>query len=189
MRHEARTTLFLLATTTVLLGGCTSGPARLNAVAPLSSKAVDPSVDNAAVLAQLEPALVASLQISGADVAVADALIVRVPKLPPRRTEGDLIIVEGVAADGRSSTRVAVPDQRLNAYEGAGLVRLTEVQIPFALPLTEPIERVRVRLPESPAPSVLDVSQVFAAYCREQRADPLCVHQKDAAGDDSHRPQ
>lgn len=155
------------------LAACTSGPARRIAV-PSPPRQVDAGVDNRVVLAQLEPALIGSMQISGAAVSLRDAELVRVPKVPARRTEGEIVVVEGVSDGGRISTSVAVPDQRLNAEEHGGLVRLTDQQLPFALPLTERIDHLRVRLPEGGAPIALDVRQVFARHCRNRNDDPLC---------------
>jgi hypothetical protein len=155
------------------VAGCASlEPGRMSAETS-TPMPVDPRADNEAVIAGQTAALVVTLKIDGAQVALADSRVMMVPMSDERRQEGDMVALEGLSG-GQTVTRVAVPDQRLNVQENRGLVMLEQRTLQAALPLPRPIDELQVRLPGSEQPVRIAVDKEIATFCRTHPQQDLC---------------
>lgn len=155
------------------LSGCASSGAGRMTEATSEPRAVDAAAENAAILADLSPGLLLSLQVDGSTVTLADARVAMVPKDAGRRAEGELVTLAGWLAGDRIA-EVQVPDQRLQVAERGGLVELASYTLDAAMPLVRAVDTLTVLLPGRDAPSRIDLRSIFADHCRKQPLSPLC---------------
>lgn len=157
----------------IAVAACASmQPGRITAQTS-SPKPVDPRIDNEAVLAELTPGLVFTLEIDGLRVRLANAKVMMIPRREPRRPAGELVSVTGLSG-GQPVTQVQVPDQRLNVEEGKGIVILEKRTLEAALPLPRRIDALEVMMAGAERPQRFDVTKAVRDFCRNYPKSGTC---------------
>jgi hypothetical protein len=161
----------------LLLSACaSSGPGEMT-MTTSSPRAVDPRDDNAQVLTQSKPGLVITLHIEGAEVRSFEVSVAGLSGSSSAGDQGDEVVRVTGMMGGAKVASMSIPDQRLNAQEGGGLVINESRTLVGRLVLPSRIDTLEVEIQGAERTQELDVRGAFGEYC-EKRADQAICRRK-----------
>lgn len=163
----------------ILLSACASHEfMTLEARAEGEPTKVNPLEDNKAVLERSQPALVGVLNVKGDVVTLGDMVLVSVPRQGSKPAQGEQISIKGWA-NGQEVSAVSIESQELNAHENTGMVLVSERQLHFALPFTQPIESLSIQLPGDKQPVRVSVREELRKLCEAHKKLEACQYKTD----------
>ena len=151
---------------------------------------VDPASDvvNVAARAELAAGLVMELRVNSRQLLLEGIALMQVRAVPRGddvtvtrregrivpRADGDWLIVEAFASDGRLVSRTAVSDSPIDIVEEEGAVAVEERFIYASLPTPRRVATLALTSTVNGLTETVDITSVFDTYCADNPETRLC---------------